>query len=148
MNCFVLDTSVLKSWCYEDAATSESDWLLSCLTQDDRSYKALVPALWHLEVADFLSEAEQTHCLTSADSLRFIDLLESLPLETDITRFASKDVLTLMRTYDLTAYDAPYFLLALKSFSPLATFDERRKKAAQKARIPLVSYKKYKTFAK
>ena len=148
MNHFVLDSSILISWCFDDAATPESDWLLSCLTQEEQSYKALVPSLWHFEVSNFLFKAEKSQNLTSPESLRFLDLLESLPLETDITRFASKDVLTLMRSYDLTAFEAVYFLLALKSAAPLATFDEKCRKVAQKAHIPLVSYKKYKPFAK
>ncbi|MGI4851130.1 MAG: type II toxin-antitoxin system VapC family toxin [Janthinobacterium lividum] len=148
MNHFVLDSSILLSWCFEDAATPESDWLLSLLTQEEQSYKALVPALWHLEVANFLLKAEKSEHLTPAESLRFLDLLECLPLETDITRFASKDILTLMRTYDLTACEAVYFLLAMKTPAPLATFNEKLKKAATKARISLVSYKKYKPFAK
>ena len=148
MSIFVLDSSLILSWCFEDQATEESDWLLSLLTHEEQPYRALVPSLWHLQLSDILHEAEKQEQLTPAESLQFIGLLESLPLETDITRYASKDILTLSRSYDLTAYEASYFLLALRSSTPLATLDSRLKKAAQKAHIPLVSHKKYKPFGK
>ncbi|MBI3092180.1 MAG: type II toxin-antitoxin system VapC family toxin, partial [Candidatus Tectomicrobia bacterium] len=46
-------------------------------------------------------------------------------------------LLSLARTYQLTAYDAAYLELALRTASPLATFDEELVKAAPAAGVAL-----------
>lgn len=127
-DCFVVDNSVVMSWCFEDESDPYSDTILDRL---DNS-KALVPAIWTFEVVNVLLVAERKNRITPSDSLRFLTLLMQLPfsIEPVLSSGVMRNVLDIGRQYNLSAYDAAYLELAMQQGIPLATRDRRLAVAA------------------
>lgn len=98
---------------------------------------ALVPMTWGLEVANVIAKAELKALVTEARSGEFLEMLEDLDIEVDPVTFAHalSDTLQLAWRYKLSAYDASYLELALRSGMSLATLDEDLQKAAKKAGV-------------
>jgi predicted nucleic acid-binding protein len=133
----VIDASVALSWCFEDEASEATDQLLRQLAD----MVTVVPAHWHLEVANVLALAERRRRITLADSAEFIDLLETLDIEHDdeTSERAFGRVLDLARGENLTAYDAAYLELAMRLGIPLATKDGALQAAARRVGVEVVS---------
>jgi predicted nucleic acid-binding protein len=131
---FVLDCSVAISWCFED----EVDVLSGAALEALRTSDALVPSLWPLEVANVLAVSERRQRLKPADSQRFLSLLAMLSITVDdeAPRRAFSDVLEIARTWRLSAYDAAYLELSLRTMSPLCTFDAALRESARAAGVP------------
>ena len=77
--------------------------------------------------------------MTEADAQRFITLLGQLNIETDpeTATNALGDTLNLARRYKLSAYDAAYLELALRTGRPLATLDADLAQAATTAGVSI-----------
>jgi predicted nucleic acid-binding protein len=97
----------------------------------------MVPSLWFSEVANGVLVAERRAGVGSSTSADFLSLLGTLPILEDATRPSAVQpiVLTLARDYKLTAYDATYLELVLRTGSSLATFDRKLADAARAARV-------------
>jgi predicted nucleic acid-binding protein len=132
---FVLDCSVTVSWFFEDEADAYAEAVADSLV----SATAVVPALWHLEVANVLLVGERRKRATTAKVAQFLTLLRALPITTDGETHsrAWTDTLNLARTHGLSAYDAAYLELAVRRGLPLATLDNELKAAAKAAGVPL-----------
>lgn len=133
---FVLDASVTMSWLLGDAKPADRHYATSVL----RSMKAPqaaaeVPTTWSLEVSNVLARAEARAIVTEAQSEAFLEMLSCLPIRADVTTSAHAltDTLQLARRYRLSAYDASYLDLALRTGCPLATLDADLARAARKA---------------
>lgn len=122
---FVLDCSITMTWCFEDEFDEYSQSVLQSLKQ----LKALVPPLWNLEVANVLLMAEKRKVLSVADTTRFMELLNSLPVYISDLTFANAEIVTAARNNHLTSYDAIYLLLAMRSGNSIATKDQALKNA-------------------
>lgn len=133
---FVLDCSVTMSWCFEDETSPATESILDMLADGF----ALVPSLWSLEVANVLLAAERRKRLTEAQSVRFVELLRSLPItiDEDTSSRAFRETMLLAREHGLSSYDAAYVELALREGLPLATRDIHLKRAARKCGIRLI----------
>jgi predicted nucleic acid-binding protein len=133
MKSMVIDCSVVMAWCFEDESSLYAGEILERLAQS----KAVMPAVWPLEVANALVVAERRKRLTEADATRFISLLTSLPITVDVesANRVFPDIIALARRYELSSYDASYLELAMRHALPLATTDEKLKKAAQCAGV-------------
>jgi predicted nucleic acid-binding protein len=132
---FVLDCSVTMSWCFDDEASPYADSVRDSLA----GVRAVVPSLGTLEVANATIVGERRNRLDEARSLRFIALLEALPIVIDdeTAGRAFNDTRHLARTYQLSAYDASYLELAIRRGLPLACLDGKLKAAAVAAGVPL-----------
>ena len=117
----VLDCSVAVAWCIDDEAAPETDALLDRV----RDEGAVVPMLWHLELANVLLQAERRGRLSVRDVVARLALLDALPIATDdeAPGRVRDGVLALARADRLTAYDAAYLELALRTGADLATKD-------------------------
>lgn len=75
--------------------------------------------------------------MTEARSGAFIEILEEVDIQVDAATFAHALAgnLQLARRYNLSAYDASYLELALRSGMSLAALDEDLQKAARKAGV-------------
>lgn len=135
MTVFVLDCSVTMGWCFEDESSRYPDRVLDAL----KSARAIVPAIWSLEVANVLLVGERKKRLTEAGSSRFVALLQELPiaLREDTVPRGLEAVLRLARGAGISAYDAAYLELAMREGVALATQDVSMKDAAKKLGIPL-----------
>lgn len=132
----VLDSSVALAWCFEDETTPYTESVLERLREDG----AVVPAIWPLEVANVLLVGERRQRITEAQSVRFVQLLQALPITLDTETSASSlgSVLALGREHALSAYDASYLELAARQGLPLATQDAHLIAAARRAGVVLV----------
>lgn len=125
-------------------------WLTPSQKQEDQDYAilvlhtftdndAVVPNLWHLEVANVLLGAEKRGNIETSASEAFVSCLESLPINTDseTTTKALNRTVNLARSYKLSSYNAAYLELAIRTSLPLATLDTDLRKAAIKAKAKL-----------
>jgi predicted nucleic acid-binding protein len=126
----VVDSSIALTWCFEDEASPETDGLFERVRDDG----AVVPALWHLEVANVLLQAERRGRIGRADVARRLMLISDLPIATDqeTTPRAWRETLSLARAENLTAYDAAYLELAERRGLPLMTRDNELGAAAKR----------------
>ncbi|MGH9464930.1 MAG: type II toxin-antitoxin system VapC family toxin [Thermoanaerobaculia bacterium] len=128
---FVLDCSVTMAWCFEDEADRYSDGVLASLSDA----AAVVPGLWPLEVANVLMVSERRGRVTREDGQRFLEHLASLPITVDPVAPAAGEILAVARAHRLSAYDAAYLHLAVRTDLPLATRDRTLRAAARAARV-------------
>lgn len=132
---FVLDASVALAWCFEDSTGSMADHALTAL---ESGSEAVVPALWRLELANVLVITERRKRLTEADTARFLTLIDGLPIQVVPEHGSTRSMVALARAHGLTAYDATYLELALRTGFPLATLDARLASAAKVAGLSLL----------
>jgi predicted nucleic acid-binding protein len=104
-----------------------------------RQSQAVVPSLLLLEIANVVAKLESRGLVAEADSQRYIALLGRLNVSIDQAAgaHAMGDMLNLARRYRLSAYDAAYLELALRSGLPLATLDTGLAKAATTAGVQI-----------
>ncbi len=133
---FVVDNSIVMTWCFRDEANSYADAVLNSLTESI----AVVPAIWPLEVVNVLLVAERRKRLHESDSVRFISLLSQLPVVVERTwpERMMKDLLALGRENSLSSYDAAYLELAMRQGFPIATLDRKLLVAAKRVDIPIL----------
>lgn len=132
---FVIDNSVVMSWCFKDETNQYADAVLDHLLEST----ALVPSIWPLEVVNVLLVAERKKRLREADSVRFITLLSQLPIivEYERTERIMKELLALARANNLSSYDAYYLDLSMRKGFPIATLDTQLIEAAKKTDVPI-----------
>ena len=137
MTALVIDSSAALSWCFEDEASPGTDALFERV----RDLGALVPGLWHLEVANVLLQAEKRGRITGGDVTMRLDLIAALPITTDseTTARAWREILALARAQGLTTYDAAYLELAIRRGLPLQTKDEALIGAAKRCNVTVPS---------
>ena len=131
----VIDNSVVMSWCFRDESSKYADIVLDYLQKSN----AVVPPVWPLEVVNVLLVAERTKRLSEADSMRFLTLLNQLPItvEEGQSEEMMLRTLSLARKYRLSSYDASYLDLAMRKGLPIATLDKGLRAAAQKTEVPI-----------
>lgn len=133
MSALVIDSSAALSWCFEDEASPESD----ALFEQVRDQGAVVPGLWHLEVANVLLQAERRGRIAPGDVTMRLELIAELPITTDneTTARAWREILALARAEGLTTYDATYLELAIRRGLPLQTKDVALITAAERSGV-------------
>jgi predicted nucleic acid-binding protein len=133
---FVLCSSVALGWLLPGDRSAEADEVAQRLEREP----AVVPAVWSLEVGEGLRGAEARAGLTEDEATRGLEILLTLPVETDsggpVTQL--HDTLALARVLSLSTADAAYVELALRRGLPLATLDERLRRACAAARVPVL----------
>ena len=137
INRLVLDASVALAWCFPDESTPGAERLLDSMAGGST---AIVPAIWPFEVANAMLTAERQKRLSMAQVTAALRNLALLPIAVAGVQpeFILGSVLAVARQSQLTAYDAAYLELALREALPLATFDDRLRRAARSAGVSLV----------
>ena len=127
---FVVDNSVVMSWCFKDEEDRYADAVLDRLSEA----AAFVPSIWPFEVVNVLLAAERKRRLNEAESVRFVTLLSQLPIMVEYERpeRIMQDLLAQARTNNLSSYDASYLNLAMRKGVPLATLETRLRQAVKK----------------
>jgi predicted nucleic acid-binding protein len=133
---FVVDNSVVMSWCFKDETNNYADTVLDRLTE----LVAVVPSIWPLEVVNVLSAAERQKRLSESDSIRFLTLLSQLPIFVEYERpEMMKELLALARSNNLSSYDASYLDLAMRKGVPIATLDNKLIETAKRIDVPILT---------
>ncbi|MGH6719085.1 MAG: type II toxin-antitoxin system VapC family toxin [Alphaproteobacteria bacterium] len=117
----ILDSSVAIAWLMPDEPMAPAQRALDLVARDG----AIVPVLWHLEVANIVLVAVRRGRLAAKDRDRALHRLGELPIETDpeTGRQARSSTINLAERHGLSVYDATYLELASRLSLPLATLD-------------------------
>ena len=135
---FVLDASVALGWFLDHPLAPYATRVRQLLAAGSR---ALVPALWHLEMANGFAGAERRGILTPADAdlcLVQVEQLLGRAIESESELVHVRAACTTARTYGLSAYDAVYLDTARRNGLPLATLDKPLRAAAVRAGVEMV----------
>jgi predicted nucleic acid-binding protein len=138
VNQFVLDASVVMTWCFPDESSQKA---LEVSEQIANGARIRVPAFWPHEVLSALLVGERRKRLTPELTVAFITDLGRLPVDLDEPRVASvvfDTTQALCRKHCLTPYDAAYLEIALRSGCALATVDADLQRAALAENIPVL----------
>jgi predicted nucleic acid-binding protein len=127
----VVDACVALAWCFPDEGSDYADKVLVALNGISILVRPF--GLSMLRMGSW-SASEANACISrkSSASPRCCKNLsvvqDAQPAEENLT-----NVLPLAREYGLSVYDAAYLELSLRHSAPLATLDQKLRKAAQKA---------------
>ena len=137
MTQFVLDASIVLTWCLPDEESQKAEKISERIALGD---KPMVPAFWRHEVLNALLVGEKRKRLTGELVQAFIQDLERVPTEVDTPAAGTVFHLTqeLCRKHGLTAYDAAYLELAMRHRIALATADDALERAARAAGVEIV----------
>jgi predicted nucleic acid-binding protein len=134
---FVLDASVALRWFLDHPVPAYANKVKQFFL---KGVRAVVPALWHLEMSNGLAVAERRSILTSADvDQALIDIEQLVAQAVDINSdvVSARQALITARGFHLSAYDAVYLDLARRERLPLATLDDKLRAAAARAGVEL-----------
>ncbi len=132
----VLDSSAALAWIYGDEINDAVLKVFDIIAEEG----ALVPALWHLEIANSLTVAVRRGRISvevrdaALIDLGLLDIV--LDLYTHAQAWAS--TLALADRFRLTLYDAAYLELAQRTSLPLASLDAELGSAARALGVPLL----------
>src|SRR5260370_7798597 len=104
---FVLDVSVVLGWRLDSPVPPFAGKVKQQLVNGAR---AVVPALWHLEVANGLVTAERRHMLTANEvdaAIVFLEQLAGQPFETEPDMVPLRSPLPTPTIYLLSPYTPP-----------------------------------------
>ena len=133
---FVIDASATLPWRFADEATLWSEALLDRVEAGEELF---VPAHWPLEVVNTLLMAQRRGRVTHEQVREFIEDLAALPIRiAAIGPLNWAAILNLAEHHRLTAYDAAYLDLAVRTGLPLATLDLDLRKAAAVAGVQVL----------
>lgn len=129
----VLDCSATLAFLLEDEQTPATAILFDTIVQNG----AVVPTLWHLEIANSLTLAARRKRIPLAARDLFLGHLRKLNIVTDEeTRDHAWTATTkLADLHGLTIYDATYLELAQRRRLPIATLDKALAAAARQSGV-------------
>jgi predicted nucleic acid-binding protein len=136
---FVLDASVCLAWFLDSPVP---DLGLRARQNLRDGGRALVPAIWHLEVANGFVIAERRGRLQRPQTDRCLDDVEGLlawAIDSSPNPISLRDARSTGRIFGLSAYDATYLETARRERLPLATLDQALAKAARSAGVEIFS---------
>ena len=129
----VIDASVTLRWMLEGEPDSRATGVMESLDE----HFALVPVLWHFEVANGLRNVVRVGIHSPEAITAISSRLDQLDIRTDvITPQVQRLALEAIGT-GLTSYDVSYLLLARDRGLPLATLDVELAAAARSAGVKL-----------
>jgi predicted nucleic acid-binding protein len=135
MSDFVLDASVALAWILDNPIAPYAIAVRRAFASGKRG---LVPALWHLEIANGLATAMRRRDLIGTDlddALTTIQATVAQAIDTEMNFIAVGEALANARSFQLTAYDAVYLDLARRERLPLVTLDKSLRSAAARAGV-------------
>ncbi|MCU1301185.1 MAG: PilT protein domain protein [Candidatus Sulfotelmatobacter sp.] len=137
MKRFVVDASVVLTWCFPDENSAVADAVARMFKQGN---SAITPSFWPHEVLNALLVGEKRKRISGDLVQTFLTDLASLPIVLQgLPADAVFDRIQRMsRQHGLTAYDAAYLDLAKDNGLPLATLDGDLIRACGKADIEVI----------
>ena len=138
MSRFVLDASIVLTWCFPDEESQKAEEISERIAGGDR---VAVPAFWRHEILNALLVGEKRKRLTRELTQTFIDDLNRLPVDLDehtTPEIVFDTTQSLCRKHRLTAYDAAYLEIAMRGSCALATVDDELRRAAIAESVPVL----------
>jgi predicted nucleic acid-binding protein len=136
---FVLDASVSLAWFVDGPVPPFAERVRDLLLGGAR---CVVPALWHLEMANGLAVAGRRGILNRSDCehcLTQLELLMNQVIESDSDSLSVRRAYVIARDNKISAYDAAYLEIALRLRLPLATLDKQLAAAAPGAGVAILT---------
>jgi predicted nucleic acid-binding protein len=132
---FVIDASVIISWCDPREKSEYGHKILECLEKN----LASAPIICCMEVNNVFWQFEKRGIFTQGMAQKAIGFVSSLPIILDDKpiEFRMPRVAELANNHDLTIYDSCYLELAVRLGLPLATMDKRLHESAENAGLSL-----------
>jgi predicted nucleic acid-binding protein len=132
----VLDASVALAALLPEANSDRARDILTRIASEG----ARVPGLWPLEIGNVLLTVQRRGRLRAEERLRFLDLLDRLPIAIDpeTASRVRRHIAPLAERHGLTLYVAAYLDLAQAAALPLASFDTALTRAAAAAGVATV----------
>jgi predicted nucleic acid-binding protein len=135
---FVIDASIVLSWCFLDENSAAAQQAAENFKRGD---KGLVTSFWPHEVLNALLMGEKRKRISANLIRSFLDDLVILPIE--LAPSEPEDVFSriqlLSLRHNLTAYDAAYLDLAMENHVALATLDQDLIRAAKAEDVRLLT---------
>jgi predicted nucleic acid-binding protein len=134
---FVLDASAALGWV---ADNPPSPYALKIKQSLLNGARAVVPTLWHLEMANWFAIAVRRRVLDESETdrvLSALDVIVARAIDTETEGVSVRQVLLVANRFGLSAYDAAYLDLAHREGLPVATLDDRLRVAAKTAGVEL-----------
>ena len=128
MSVFVLDASYALTWCFPDRATPNTDATLRRM--ETLADSATVPWVWQVEIGNALGKAITRDKVALPRALEIWGELLLLPIR-QVAIGNIPELLRLAVKHNLSMYDTCYLQLALISNLPIATNDDKLKRAAE-----------------
>jgi predicted nucleic acid-binding protein len=139
LNRFVLDASIGLAWFLDDPVPSLAAQVWRRLQAGSR---AIIPALWILEMANGLATAERRSALSRSHIDRCLsdtELVLTHAIDQSTHAISVRRVFAVASEFRLTTYDATYLETARIEQLPLATFDRALKNACSAAGVAIFS---------
>ena len=132
----VLDSSATLAWIHGDERTAAIEAVFDRVAERG----ALVPSLWHLEVANSLTVAVRRERISPAERTDALADLAQLDIAVDdeTEQHAWKATMQLADLHGLSIYDATYLELAQRKRIPLVTLDKALLRAAKAAGVEVL----------
>jgi predicted nucleic acid-binding protein len=132
----VLDASMALAWLLKREDLDEAELAGKCLDRV-RASGAMVPPLWYPEVANSLLLAERQRVIRIDETAEFLSgiLIWEIIQDPFPPAESQAQIMHLSRVFKLTAYDATYQELVLRTGGVLATFDRKLAEAARSAGV-------------
>ena len=137
MSRFVVDASVVLTWCFPDENSALAERVAQMFKEGD---SAIAPSFWPHELLNALLVGEKRKRI-SGDLIRaFLTDLATLPivLQESQADAVFDGIQSLSREHGLTAYDAAYLDLAQTNGLPVATLDEDLIRACARTGVELI----------
>lgn len=138
MNPFVLDASISLAWFLDSPVP---DLAIRVRRNLESGSRAIVPALWLLEMANGFAIAERRGNLAVAFADRCLSDIEGLMasvIDESGTAISLRQAHSVARSFRLSVYDAVYLETARREHLALATLDRALGDAATRAGVPLL----------
>jgi len=129
----VLDASAALAWFFADERDEKSVAMANAVAQGG----AVVPAIFRWEIQSALLVAVKRKRMTDDEIETALRALDDLPLQVDevILKEPLNTGLGFAQRFGLTAYDAAYLELAVRSTLPLMTLDLKLRAVAADLKI-------------
>jgi len=136
----VLDASLTLSWFFADEATEATENLQDQMAEG--AY-AFCPAHWPVEIANALVFSERRKNIPVGKSAHFLGMLNHFLITVEPSHQSNiANWLPLAREHELTAYDAAYLELAMRSGLALGSLDMALRRAATRVGVELLPVEK------
>lgn len=139
---FVLDSSIAIAWFFPEAEAGRLYAAAVNRMLRDGEFTALVPELFHTEVAEFFMRRRRTPGARFGETRlsNALDDLDALGIQTIIRPHSYREIISWAKQFHVQAKDAPFVQLAHLSGLPLATLDGGQRQAAKSFSIDLIHF--------